>query len=244
VSRAAAARLFPGRDPIGRRLRRFVAGATEQPPPPLEIVGVAGDTMDGGYAAPPGEAIYVPYAQLSVARLSMVVRPRGRADDAVAAVRRALKHVDPTVAANDVAPLQDLVNAARSVPRLQMQLLAVFGLVAMSLTALGSYGVMSQLVASRHRELAVRLAIGATPRRVGGMVLGQNARLAIAGVAVGLVAAWQVGKLLAPLAFGVSSTSPAALAAVAVTTLAVTTAATMAPALRAAFVDVTRGLRQ
>jgi predicted permease len=241
VSRAAAERLFAGRDPIGRRLRRFVPQGTEAPP--IEIVGVAGDTMDAGYAAPVGEAIYVPFTQMSVSRLSMVVRPRGSAQAAVAAVRQALKAADPTVAANDIAPLEALVADARAVPRLQMMLLAAFGLIAVSLTALGSYGVMSQLVASRQRELAVRLAIGATPRRVGGMVLGQNARLAVVGVVIGLVASWQVGKLMAPLVFGISSTSPAALAVVGVTTLVVTSGATLVPAVRAAFVDVTRGLR-
>ena len=124
-----------------------------------------------------------------------------------------------------------------------MMLLTVFGLVAVGLTAAGSYGVMSQLVASRQRELAVRLAVGATPRRLGSMVLGQNARLAMGGILLGLVASWQVGKLIAPLVFGISSTSPAALATVGLTTLVVTSGATLIPAVRAAFVDVTRGLR-
>jgi putative ABC transport system permease protein len=241
VSRAAADRLWAGRDPIGKRLRRFVQAGTDAPP--LEVVGLAGDTMDAGYASPVGEAIYVPFAQQSVARLSMVVRPRGTADAAVGAVRRALLTVDPTVAANDIAPLQTLVDDARMIPRLQMMLLTVFGIIAVGLTAVGSYGVMSQLVASRQRELAVRLAVGATPRRVGGMVLGQNARLALGGIALGLVASWQIGKLIAPLVFGISSTSPVALATVGATTLFVTCGATLVPAVRAALVDVTRGLR-
>jgi len=76
-----------------------------------------------------------------------------------------------------------MVSDARAVSRLQMMLLTAFGLVALGLTALGSYGVMTQLVSSRQRELAVRLAVGATPRQVGGMVLGQNARLALMGIA-------------------------------------------------------------
>ena len=241
VSKSAAERLWSGSDPIGKRLRRFVPAGTDAPP--IEVIGVAGDAADAGYASPVGEAIYVPYAQQSIARLSMVVRPRGSAEAAVTAVRRALKSVDPTVAANDISSLQTLVDDARAIPRLQMLLLVVFGVVAMCLTALGSYGVMSQLVASRQRELAVRLAVGATPRRVGRMVLGQNARLALGGIAIGLVAAWESGKLLAPLVFGISSTSPAALAVVGAITLAVTSAATLLPAMRAASVDVTLGLR-
>lgn len=204
---------------------------------------MAGDTMDAGYAAPAGEAIYVPYTQQSVARLSMVVQPSDRTDTAIAAVRRAVRTVDDTIAVNDVAPLQTLVDDARIIPRLQMMLLAIFAGVAVCLTALGSYGVMSQLVASRQRDIAVRLAVGATPRRVGGMVLGQNARLALAGIAVGGVGAWQAGKLLAPLVFGVSPTSPTALAVAGVTTLVVTSVAALVPAIRAACVDATRRLR-
>ena len=124
-----------------------------------------------------------------------------------------------------------------------MMLLAAFAIVAVALTALGTYGVMSQSVASRQRELAVRLAVGATPRRVGGMVLGEHARFALAGIVLGLLASWQLGGLMAPLLFGISSTSPVALAIVAVTTLVATSAAAIVPALRAAFVDVTKGIR-
>ena len=241
VSKAAADRLFAGQDPIGRRLRRYVAAGTDAPA--IEVVGVAGDAMDAGYASPAGETIYVPYAQQSVTRMSMVIRPRGTAETAVAAARRALKEVDSAVAATDIALLQTLVDDAQAIPRLQMTLLAVFALVALSLTALGSYGVMSQLVASRQRELAVRLAIGATPHRVRRMVILQNARLAIIGIGIGILASWPVGKLLSPVVFGVSPTSPAALAAVGVTTMVVTAAASLLPAARAASVDVTLKLR-
>lgn len=241
ISQAAAERLFAGQDALGKRVRRFTSPGADTPT--IEVVGIAGDTMDAGYAAPIGEAIYVPYAQMSAARMSIVVRPRGNEDAAIAGVRRALKQVDPTIALNDVASLQALVDDARSIPRLQMLLLTVFAVVALGLTSLGSYGVMSQLVASRQRELAVRLAIGATPLRVRAMVLGQNARLALIGIALGILASWQAGKLLAPLLFGVSSTSPGALAVVAIITLAVTAGAAFVPAARAARIDVTRRLR-
>lgn len=240
VSRAAADRLWPGADPVGKRLRRYNVPADA---PPLEIVGVTGDTVDGGYNAPPGETVYVPFSQSSVGQMSMVIRPRTDAATAVAGIRRAVKKVDPALAVSGIAPLDAIVSDARVIPRLQMILLTLFGAIAISLTALGSYGVMTQMVASRQREFAVRLAVGATPRRLGGMVLGQNARLAFAGIIVGLVAAWQIGRLLEPIVFGISASSPMALAAVAIITLLVTLAATMAPAARAAAADVTRGLR-
>jgi putative ABC transport system permease protein len=240
VSRAAADRLWPGVDPIGRRLRRYNVGPDV---PPLEVVGIANDTIDAGYNAPPGEAIYVPFSQLSVGQMSIVVRPRTDDVAALAGLRRALKKADPTLALSGIASLESMVSDARAVPRLQMVLLTLFGIVAVSLTALGSYGVMTQLVASRHREFAVRLAVGATPRRLRSMVLGQNAKLAVAGIVLGLVAAWQVGRFLEPIVFGISATSPLALTSVAVTTLLVTLGATILPAARAAAPDVARGLR-
>ena len=114
--------------------------------------------MDAGYASPVGEAIYVPFAQQSVARLSMVMRPRGERSAAIArGPQRASRTSIRRVAASDIAPLQALVDDARAIPRLQMMLLASFAVVAVGLTALGSYGVMSQLVASRQRELVVAI---------------------------------------------------------------------------------------
>ena len=244
VSRAAAERLWSGEDPIGKRLRRLVTGSTP-PPPPIEVVGLAGNTMDGGYTAPAGEAVYLPYAQMSLTRMSMVVRPRATNTDeaAIAAVRRALKAVDPTIAATDVTTLGALVGDARAVPRLQMMLLAAFGLVAISLTAIGSYGVMMQLVTSRRRDIALRLAMGATPQRVGRMVLAQNARLAATGIGVGLIAAWELGRVLQPYVFGVSTQSPFGFAVVGAATLAVTVGATLVPAVRAAMTSMTSVLR-
>ena len=185
----------------------------------------------------------MPLAHNPSGSMMLVVRSAGDPLSVVSAVREAARATDSTLALQGVRPLTDLLVDMTAQRRLNTMLLAVFGVVAVSLTALGSYGVMSQLVASRRRELAVRLAVGATPRRVGVMVLGQNARLAIAGIAVGLAASWQIGRLIAPLVFGISSTSPLALLTVGVTTLVVTTGATIVPAVRAAFVDVTRGLR-
>ena len=107
----------------------------------------------------------------------------------------------------------------------------------------GKWDVSAIVLASQQRELAVRLAMGATPRRLGAMVLGQNARLAVIGIGVGLVAAWSLGRMLQPIVFGVSSTSAVALASVGAGTLLITLGATLVPAVRAAFVNVTVGLR-
>lgn len=240
ISQAAARRLWPGEEAVGKRLRRALPGTTETVA--MEVVGVVTNTVDAGYAGPAGETVYVPYAQVSADRLSLVVRPRDTIETALAAVRRALKAVDPTIAAFKASDLDTLTREANAMPRLQMSLLAVFGLVAIGMTALGSHGVMSQLVASRQRELAVRLAVGDTPAGLLRAVLKQNARLSLVGIAVGLVGAWAVGSAMTPLVFGIAPRSLSVLGAVAAATLAITLGATVMPAWRAARVDVRRGL--
>jgi hypothetical protein len=178
-------------------------------------VGVVGDTVDSGYTAPPGEAVYVPYAQVSINRFSLVVRPRGRDEEGLAAARRAIRAVDPTIAAFDVVSLEALTRRANAMPALQSALLSTFAAIAIGIAAIGSYGVMSQLVHTREREFVIRLAMGAAPRGLSRMVLGENARLSLAGVVIGAGAAWILGGALEPLVFGVTPRSLQLLAAVA-----------------------------
>jgi len=235
VSRAAADRLWPGEDPIGKPLYRLVGGGS---PTPVEVVGVAGDVMDGGYSAPPGEAVYVPFAQVSVSRMSIVVEPRGDREDALAALRGALRAADPGLAAGNVADLASLVRQANALPRMRTILLVVFAFVALGVVALGSYGLMSQLVASREREFALRIALGARTSGIGVGVLKQAARVAVPGVLLGVVLAWPTGEIVRPFVFGVATHSSVITLVVAVSTLTLVGLATLPPAFRAVRVKV------
>lgn len=198
--------------------------------------------MDAGYGSPAGEAVYVPYSQVSAIRLSIVAKGRGNAAATIAAMRRALKRTDPVIAASDVSTLDALVLQANALPRLRTLVLVVFSIVAVGIVALGSYGVMSQLVSNRERELAVRLVFGAQPTRLGASVVAQVARLTVPGIALGLAAVWSASGLLTAFVFGVQARSPLVLASAGGALLVLAVIATLPPALKAMRVDIRRGI--
>ena len=238
VSRSLAARAWPNESAIGKRIYRFVGA--DKPPAPVEVIGVAGNVMDAGTSAPPGETIYLPWPQLSTTQMSIVVRPRGMADAAIGALRHALRATDPQVAAHDVARLGALEAQVNALPRLRTLLLLVFAIAALAIAALGSYGVMSQLVATREREYALRLIFGAAPADLGRSVLLQVARLTVPGIAAGILAVILLGGVLERFVFGVAPRSIGVLAAVTVIMLVIALAATLPSVFRAMRVDVRR----
>jgi ABC-type antimicrobial peptide transport system permease subunit len=174
--------------------------------------------------------------------MSIVARPRTTPQQAVLAVRRALRAADPGLAASAIAPLESLVTQANALPRLQTILLVVFAFVAMGIAGLGSYGLMSQLVATREREFALRLAFGAPPGRLGWSMLGQAAALAGPGILAGAAVVLLLSGVLRPFLFGVNPGSIGVTLLVSVVTFAFVCSASLSPAFRAARTDVRKGL--
>jgi putative ABC transport system permease protein len=240
VSRSLAARLWPNENAIGKRIYRF--GGAKAPPILQEVVGVAGDVMDAGTSVPAGETVYLPWAQQSATQASIVVRPKAGDAAALIALRRALRHTDPVLAAHDEARLEALVAQVNALPRLQTLLLLTFAIAAIGIAALGSYGVMSQLVATREREYALRLVFGAAPAELGRSVLRQLARLTVPGILVGLVVVLLLGGTLQRFVFGVEPRSVLVLSAVSVGMLMIALAATTPSMLRAMRVDIRRSI--
>jgi len=240
VSRALATRLWPNEDAVGKRLLRATAG--NPTPTPVTVVGVAANTMDAGYSSPVGEAVYMPYAQASSVRVSIVAQARGNSRATVAAIRRALRKTDPVIAVSGVSTLDALVLQANALPRLRTLVLIMFSIVAVGIVSLGSYGVMSQLVSNRERELAVRLVFGAQPTKLGASVIAQVARLTLPGVALGLAAVWWASGLLDAFVFGVQARSMSVLASAGGGLLLLAVLATLPPAIRAMRVDIRRGI--
>lgn len=234
VSQALADKYWPGENAIGRKIRR----ANPADAPPLEVVGVVGNVFDAGAGLPAGEAVYVPFDQISLRRAWLVLHGRGSTEDTLAAGRRALRATDPALAAYNIANLSDLAWQADALPRLQVTLLGVFAVIAIGITALGSYGVMSQLVANRQKEIAIRAALGATRSGVLRLVLWQNARLAATGTALGLVAAWFSARAVQSQLTGFDATTVWPYAGVALGVLLLTQLASYVPARRAARLDV------
>lgn len=232
ISKSAADKYWPGVSAVGRKLRRAAQGTL------VEIVGVVGDVRDAGAGLPAGETVYMPWDQISLRRAWIVVRSRGSTEDALAAAHRALRATAPEIAPYGDAKLTDLAHQAQALPRLQITLLGVFAVIAIGITALGSYGVMSQLVANRQREIAIRAALGATQSGVLRLVLWQNARLAAIGTTLGLIAAFVVSRALQAKLTGFDASPLWPYLAVAALVLLLTQLASLIPARRAAKADV------
>jgi putative ABC transport system permease protein len=237
VSQATAKRLWPSEDALGKTFYRVVVNAA---PARLEVIGVVGDVMDAGYNVPAGEAVYLPWAQVSVPQMSIVAEPRGDPEAAVGALRRALRASDPVIAASDVTTLDALVRQANALPRLQTILLLSFALVAISMVVLGCYGVMTQLVTSREREFALRMLFGAAPAQLGSKVLLQAGRLTTGGAVLGVGAMWLLSGALKPLVFGVAPRSTLVLLGGSVVVLLLAGIAALPPTVRAMRVDARR----
>jgi putative ABC transport system permease protein len=177
--------------------------------------------------------------------LNLRVAMRTKADPAsiTASAREAIHGVDADLPLAKVATLTTLVDNSLSQPRFAMLLLAAFGMVALLLAGIGMYGVISYSVAQRTQEIGIRMALGAERSNVFGMVLGQGARLTGLGIAIGLIAAAAVTRLLASFLYGVRATDPFTYAGVALLLLATALLACYLPARRATRVDPMVALR-
>jgi putative ABC transport system permease protein len=243
VNETLAAQVFPGQDPLGQRLR--IGIATDQSDPlTFEVVGVVGDVRHFGRRIFTPPEIYVPHPQQSWPWMSLVVRASGDAVSLTAALRRQVAALDPEQPVYNVRPLLDLLSDSLAASRFVMALLAGFALLGLALATVGVYGVVAGSVERRTGEIGLRLAVGADSSDVLRMVLGQAARLAAAGVTLGLLAAFALTRVMQTLLYEVSPTDPATFAAVAAVLALATLLASYLPARRAARLDPATVLRE
>jgi len=242
VNEALVARLFAGQEPLGQELRLGV-GVDERDPKVVEVVGVVGDVRNKGLHVAARPEVYVPQAQHAWPWLSVVVRAPQGFEGLSSALRREVAAVDSQQAVYLVRPLSDLLSQSLAARRFVMSLLSGFAVLALVLAAVGLYGVLSGSVSQRTAEIGVRMAVGAQSADVMRMVLGQAARLAGAGVLMGLVAALGLTRLMRSLLYEVSPTDPGTFAAVAALLVAVSLVASYLPARRASRVDPVTALR-
>jgi putative ABC transport system permease protein len=240
VGEQTARTLWPGIDPIGQHVR--IGSATEGPW--RTIVGIVGDVRHRELAAPPTMQMYAPQAQLTDSFLTFVMRSNGDASILANEARRAIWSVASDVPVYQVAPLADLVAMSVGPRRFVMLLLGCFGAVALLLTAVGLYGVISYTVNERTREIGVRAALGASHADIVRLVVGGGIRVVVAGLIAGVVTAAVSTRYLEGSLYGTSATDPATFAVVAVVLLLVTLAAQGIPILRALRVDPAVALRQ
>ena len=244
VSHAFAVRYWPTASPLGKRIRGGISG------PWLTIVGEVGDVHYDGLDKPMSEAVYYPLvlpdsSGNGVPRyVTLFVDAPGHEAGVAPLVRNAVHELDRSLPTYDEHPLTDIVAAATARARVTLALLAFASGLALLLGALGVYGVMAYTVSLRQREIGVRMALGAAPRAVTGMISRQGLRLGLLGVGIGLLGALATTRLLRGLLYEISPTDPLALSGTCVALLLIAAVASWVPARRAAAIDPLEALRR
>jgi len=228
VSESAARRLFPGEDPIGKRIDVFIG----DPGSPYEIVGVVKDIKVSSLDVDVFPIVYIPHTQLSPGVMTFVIRTNGNPQSLATGAVAAVHELDPELPVADVQPMDDVVAFTVARPRVIMTLLAAFAAMAMLLAGVGVYGVMAYSVGQRTHEIGVRLAMGATNGMVFRMIIGQAFMLAAIGIGVGLVAAFGATRVLQTLLYHTEPRDPSTFAIAAVVLMAVAMLASYVPARR------------
>jgi putative ABC transport system permease protein len=236
-----ARRYWPGEDPIGRR---YKFGDSDSNAPWMTIVGVVGDMRRTGLDVDVRCETFLPYTQRRfVGFLSLVVRAKSDPRAIATAVRDQVWAIDPGQPVSHIRTMDQLLGGMMAQRRLNMVLFALFGGVALVLAAVGVYGVISYSVTQRTHEIGIRMALGAGRADVLKMIVRNGMTLVLIGVAIGLIAAFGLTRLMTTLLFGVSATDLATFAAISGILSGVALAACFVPALKAIKVDPMIALR-
>jgi len=238
INETLARRYFPDSNPIGQRL-----SMGSQANNTYEIVGVVGDIKQFGMEEEMRPSLYVSFRQREVRMMSLVVRSLGEPSALIPALRSRIWDVDKYAPITRTRTLEQLVSESVEQPRFYTLLLALFAGVAVTLAAIGLYGVMSYSVSQRTREIGIRLSLGAEPLSILRMIIGQGLILILIGVVAGLAAAFALTRLMATLLFGVSATDPTTFALISLALIVVALLACYLPARRATKVDPMMALR-
>jgi putative ABC transport system permease protein len=241
INEEMARRYWSGRDPIGGRFR--IGGRSDRPW--VTVVGIVKDVRHNGVTDIVKEKFYIPHTQWHrslgnanlIRGMTLVVRTQGSPAALTSQVKDAIRQLDPSLPVADVRTMEDVVGGAMSTPRFTSVLLSIFAALALTLSAVGIYGVLSYVVSRRTREIGIRVAIGAGRGQVLKMVFGSGISLALAGIAAGLVLAFGVTRLLRGLLHGVTPADPLTFTAVAIVLTGVAALASVVPAWRASRVD-------
>jgi predicted permease len=239
INETMASKLFPNQDPIGQHIR---IGSTPTGPW-TTIVGVVGDVRHGGLEEEPQPEMYINYLQGPPVSPFIVMRTAGDPAKLAEPVRAEMRRIDKNVPLYDMRTMSTLRSEVISTRRFILLIVGAFGVLALGLAAIGVYGVMSLIVSERTREVGVRLALGARPSQLLGMIVGQAATLGAVGVATGLLVALPLALLLHRQLYGIHSIDPATFVTVPAALLLISTLAALVPARKAMRIDPVEALR-
>ena len=246
INEEMARRYWAGRDPIGGRLQ-IGGGAPNRPF--VTVVGIVADVRHNGITEGVKEKFYVPHTQWHksignpIRAMTLVVKARGDPHALTSTVRQTIRELDANLPVAGIRTMDDVVAATLSAPRFTGMLLGAFAVLALVLSAIGIYGVLSYVVSRRTREIGIRVAIGAGRGQVLRLVLGSGVGLALVGIVLGLAAAASLSRLMTTLLHDVQPGDPATYAAVAGALTTVAIVASLIPAWRATRVDPVRALK-
>ena len=243
INQAAVQRFFPDEDPIGKRIKIFFTPQYETSDQFIEVVGIANDVKYGRIEELPGPDLYLSYLQPVNTPSMLIVRASGDRQALVSALRREVGALDRNMPVYDVKSMSERAAEVTSRTRFSAVILALFAGLALGLSAIGIYGVMAHTVAQRTREIGIRMALGAQAEDVVRLVLGDAIVLTLAGLTLGLGAAYAATRLLATQLYGVSTSDPITFAAISILVVGMALAACFVPARRAARVDPMVALR-
>jgi putative ABC transport system permease protein len=240
ISRGMATRFWPKEGVLGQRIK---LGARDSTEPWLTVVGVVGDVRQNWWNPITRPVIYKPFAQAPQRSMTLLLRTSSNPTSYVSAVRDVVRQTDPAIALRGINTLEEEIADSIAIVRIMGILMGIFGLVALALSSIGVYGVLSESVAQRTHEIGIRLALGANPRDLMKLILGQALKLTAIGLAIALPCAVAISRAMASLIFGVVSLDFTILGGFTVLLLLVALGAGYLPARRAIGVDPMVSLR-
>ena len=239
VNHTMARAFWPGQSPLGRRLRPCCNPAM----PWFTVIGVARDVKQGGVEKKAGTELYFNAGRNAPGTMNFVIRTPLSASALANTIQKAVASLDPSLPIIRLREMDEVFDDAIGRPRLLAQLLTIFAILALLLSSIGTYGVLSYMVTERRREIGIRVALGATRQSVLRMILRQGLGLTSAGIAIGLVIALVSGRAVTSLLFGVSATDPVTIAGVVALIAAAAIVACYVPGRAATRVDPMVALR-
>lgn len=243
ITERFARQYFPNEDPIGKRIHPGISSIENEDSTMREVVGVVGDVRNRGLDTEARAAYYVPHTQVPFSQMVVVAKTMNEPRSLIPAVTKEVAAMDQDLALFGVKSMEEYLSASVAAPRFNTTLLSIFAIVALVLTVVGLYGVMSYSVAQRTNEIGIRLALGAQSRDVVLMIVKQGSLLIGLGLAIGLAGAYALTRLISSLLFGVTAKDPYTFIAVAVLLAGVALLACYLPAWRATKVDPMEALR-